>query len=106
MIISPTTDVLERARSGELDPWIEYCLMKLRGMAWSFERTSGVSREDLLQDVALRLYCKSEKVLAARKPMAYARVLARNVMIRHYQKAARRRRIIGRVASLDERWLA
>lgn len=98
-------DVLDRARSGDLDGWIEHTLLKVRGMAWSFSQSSGIAAEDLLQEVAIKLYRKSEKVLAARDPLPYARTLARYTMIDHYRKVVRRRRIIGRVMSLDERWM-
>lgn len=100
------SEALERARSGEMDAWIEQCLLKIRGMAWSFSQSSGIDTEDLLQEVALKLYRKSEKVLAARQPASYAWALARFTMIDQYRKVARRRRIIGHVASLDERWMS
>lgn len=98
-------EAMELARAGNLDAWIEYCTTKMQGMAWSFSQSSGIAADDLLQEVATRLFLKSEKVLYAPNPNAYARVLARNCMIDHYRKVARRRRIIGHVASLDERWM-
>ena len=85
-------ELITRARSGDLDAWIEACLANVRYMAWSFSQSSGIDAEDLLQEVALKLFLKSDKVLAKHNPMTYAKVLARNAMIDQYRKVARRRR--------------
>lgn len=91
-ITSTYNDALALARQGQLDVWIEQCLVSLRWMAYSFSQSSGIDAEDLLQEVALKLFRKSEKVLALPNPMGYVKVLARNTMIDEYRKVARRRR--------------
>ena len=85
-------ELVTRARAGELDGWIEACLVNVRYMAWSFSQSSGIDVDDLLQEVALKLFLKSDKVLAKHNPMTYAKVVARNAMIDQYRKVARRRR--------------
>jgi RNA polymerase sigma factor (sigma-70 family) len=59
----------------------------------SFARTSGLDREDLTQEVAIKLIRRWDQVMAAEYPQAYARRVARNQLIDLYRKVARRRGI-------------
>lgn len=95
-------DVVIQARAGKLDAWLLACTASVWGMAWSFSQSSGIAADDLLQEVAIKLYRKSDKVLATCNPMVYAKVVARHTMIDHYRKVARRRCKVPLV-SLDER---
>lgn len=89
---SITNDAVVLARQGDLSAWLEQCLLSVRYLAYSFAQSSGIDAEDLLQEVGLKLFRKAEKVLAAPNHTGYVRVLARNTMIDHYRKVARRRR--------------
>jgi len=83
-----------------MNDWLQTCAASLLPMARSFSRSSGIATEDLLQEVSIKLYRKADKVRAAPHPGRYMRVLARNAMIDHYRKVARRRRI-ARMVRLD-----
>jgi RNA polymerase sigma factor (sigma-70 family) len=89
-----TNDTIIKARQGDMDAFIEQCLTSVRYMAYSFSQSSGIDAEDLLQEVGLKLFRKSDKVLAVRNCSGYVKVLARNTMIDHYRKVARRRRLV------------
>jgi RNA polymerase sigma factor (sigma-70 family) len=82
------------------DAIISQCLDQARNLAGSFARSSGLEAEDLLQNVALRLWTKWDMVVQATDPLAYAARLARNTMINDYHKAARRRKL-AYLVSLD-----
>ncbi|MBO0793914.1 MAG: sigma-70 family RNA polymerase sigma factor [Ktedonobacteraceae bacterium] len=93
-------DALVLARAGNLDAWIELCMVECRALANSFAQSSGIAPEDLLQEVAIKLFRKAEMVLAAPNPHKYAMWVAKNTMIEQYRVVAKRRRQV-QFVSLD-----
>ena len=59
----------------------------------SFAQSCGLDREDLAQEVALKLIRRWDVVMAADNPASYARRVAHNQLIDLYRKVARRRHI-------------
>jgi DNA-directed RNA polymerase specialized sigma24 family protein len=68
-------------------------LQEVRPIVFSYRLSLGTDGEELMQDVAERLLRYWKQVSTSKNPYAYARVLARNVMLALYEKIARRRRI-------------
>jgi DNA-directed RNA polymerase specialized sigma24 family protein len=84
------------ARSGDdlaRDQLIEMCLHRARPMAWSFAQSTGLDADDLLQDVAEKLWIKWARVVQVERPVGYALAVARSVMLWRYRVQARRREI-------------
>jgi DNA-directed RNA polymerase specialized sigma24 family protein len=94
------------ARAGDdqaRDRLIELCLDAARPIAISFSRSTDIAAEDLLQEVALKLWVKWPLVLGAGEPLGpvgYAKALAKCTLINRYQRVAKRRSI-ARMVSLD-----
>jgi DNA-directed RNA polymerase specialized sigma24 family protein len=84
---------VERARQGDCELLLEATLSNVSYWSWSFSRSTGVAVEDLKQEIALRLFVKIERIVAARNPMAYARVTALNSLRAQYDLEVRRRRL-------------
>lgn len=53
----------------------------------SFARTSGLDREDLRQEVTIKIIQRWEKIMACRTPLAYTRRVVRNHLIDIYHQA-------------------
>jgi DNA-directed RNA polymerase specialized sigma24 family protein len=68
-------------------------LQEVRPIVFSYRLSLGTDGEELMQDVAERLLRYWKQVSTSKNPYAYARMLARNVMLALYEKLARRRRI-------------
>jgi len=93
--VSP--ELIALARSGDeqaTGAFISSFLHRVEPLARSFARSSGIDVDDLLQDVAVRMWRFREKVLWAEKPVAYSRVLARNAMINCYRRRVRERSLV------------
>jgi DNA-directed RNA polymerase specialized sigma24 family protein len=72
--------------------FIAHIQERSRSMAYSFSQTLGVSAEDLLQEIGLRLWQKWSLVSMAPNPERYALVVARHHLINiyHAQRAQKR----------------
>jgi DNA-directed RNA polymerase specialized sigma24 family protein len=101
-----TKEVVELARLGDeqaAESLRAACIECTRWLTYSFARSSGLEVDDLQQEIEIRLYRKWHLIMGARKPLAYARLVARNCLIDHYRKVARRRRIVA-MMPLVEGW--
>jgi DNA-directed RNA polymerase specialized sigma24 family protein len=76
----------------EAQVFIEHIQRRSRRMAFSFSETSGISTDDLLQEIGLRLWQKWHLVANAADPERYALVVARHHLINLYrsQRAEKR----------------
>ncbi len=105
---TPTqADTLARARSGDqqaIEELMAAFLYRARPLAWSFAQSSGLEVDDLLQNVALRMWRHWSDILSTNNPYPYASIVARRCLIDQYAKVARRRRIV-RMMPLEEAWV-
>jgi DNA-directed RNA polymerase specialized sigma24 family protein len=98
------SELVMRARSGDdraAGELMNECICKVKQAAWSFSQSSGISQEDLLQEVGMKLVVKWALILDARDPLAYSLRVARNAMIDQYRVVARQRKHM-KVVSLEK----
>jgi DNA-directed RNA polymerase specialized sigma24 family protein len=74
------------------EQFIQHIQRRSRRMAFSFAESSGISADDLLQEIGLRLWQKWHLVTKASDPERYALVVARHHLINLYraQRAEKR----------------
>jgi DNA-directed RNA polymerase specialized sigma24 family protein len=70
----------------------------------SFAQSSGLDRDDLAQEVAMKIIRRWETIITRESPLPYARRVARNTLIDEYNRVAKRRRLAPLVSmqSLEE----
>ena len=101
-----TKEVVELARSGDrqaTEELMQAFLSVARPLAWSYAQSSQLEFDDLMQEIALRMYRYWSKILASHEtnPFPYAKTVAQNCLITLYQKQARRRRIMAMVPLME-----
>jgi DNA-directed RNA polymerase specialized sigma24 family protein len=73
---------------------LQQMLQNARHDIASFARTSGLDREDLQQEVALKILRRWETIITRHSPLPYASRVAHNQLIDEYNKVARQRRMV------------
>jgi DNA-directed RNA polymerase specialized sigma24 family protein len=68
-------------------------IQHVKAMIYSFSRSSGIDVEDLTQDVMMKYFIRWDSIQAALNPHAYARRVARNILIDKYHHAIRSRAV-------------
>jgi RNA polymerase sigma factor (sigma-70 family) len=104
--MSNGASVLELARSGNQEAvgqLVAEYTQSVKFLAYSFSQSSGIEVEDLLQEIAMQFVRKWNKIIVTRKPEVYIKTIARNILIDHYRKVARRRKQIREVILFDAR---
>jgi DNA-directed RNA polymerase specialized sigma24 family protein len=68
-------------------------IQNVKAMIASFSRSSGIDVEDLTQEVMMKYFIRWDSIQTALNPHAYARRVARNILIDKYHHAIRSRAV-------------